>query len=83
MWGDDVCLRHFLDFGTYANTDQVNVASRMESSCPEGFIQVTRVAYKCMKHQFEFEKRGIIPVKGKGDMKTYFLKALKSRYPLL
>lgn len=53
--------------------DDVNVASRMESSCPVGRIQVSKSAYKFMKPYFLFEKRGKIQVKGKGEMKTYFL----------
>lgn len=61
--------------------DDVNIASRMESSCPPGRIQVSKNAYRYLKPFFEFEKRGVISVKGKGDMKTYFLVGMKPPTP--
>ncbi|NET53308.1 MAG: adenylate/guanylate cyclase domain-containing protein, partial [Merismopedia sp. SIO2A8] len=53
--------------------DAVNVASRMESSGEPGRIQVTANTYERLKDQFEFEHRGAIAVKGKGQMTTYWL----------
>jgi PAS domain S-box-containing protein len=53
--------------------DTVNTASRMESHGVPGAIQVTEVTYQRLQHQYLFEKRGLIPVKGKGQMMTYFL----------
>ncbi|MFB8797303.1 MAG: adenylate/guanylate cyclase domain-containing protein [Microcoleus sp.] len=53
--------------------DTVNVASRMEVTGFAGGIQVTDVTYELLKDQYLFEKRGVIPVKGKGDMITYWL----------
>ncbi len=53
--------------------DTVNTASRMESSGLPGKIQVTEVVYERLKHRFEFEQRGLISVKGKGEMLTYWL----------
>ena len=53
--------------------DAVNVASRMESSGQPGSIQVTTATYERLKHQYVFEKRGAIEVKGKGIMETYWL----------
>ena len=53
--------------------DTVNVASRMESSGLPGKIQVSAATYECLKDRFEFEQRGIIEVKGKGEMLTYWL----------
>ncbi|HAT12590.1 MAG TPA: adenylate/guanylate cyclase with GAF sensor(s) [Microcoleaceae bacterium UBA11344] len=53
--------------------DTVNVASRMEVTGFAGGIQVTDVTYELLKDQYLFEKRGVIPVKGKGDMMTYWL----------
>ncbi|HBK97519.1 MAG TPA: adenylate/guanylate cyclase domain-containing response regulator, partial [Microcoleaceae bacterium UBA10368] len=35
--------------------------------------QVTDVTYELLKDQYLFEKRGVILVKGKGDMITYWL----------
>jgi adenylate cyclase len=53
--------------------DTVNVAARMEVTGFAGRIQVTDVTYELLKDQYLFEKRGVIPVKGKGDMITYWL----------
>jgi len=53
--------------------DAVNVASRMESHGIPGYIQVTEATYQRLKHQYLFEKREEIHVKGKGNMTTYFL----------
>jgi PAS domain S-box-containing protein len=53
--------------------DTVNVASRMESQGEPGKIQVTAATYEQLKHQFIFEERGEIEVKGKGRMTTYWL----------
>ncbi|MEG4206160.1 adenylate/guanylate cyclase domain-containing protein [Microcoleus sp. Pol7_A1] len=53
--------------------DTVNVAARMEATGFAGSIQVTDVTYKLLKNKYLFERRGVIPVKGKGDMMTYWL----------
>ncbi|WP_071517143.1 adenylate/guanylate cyclase domain-containing protein [Geitlerinema sp. PCC 9228] len=53
--------------------DTVNVASRMESSGLPGKIQVTEATYNLLKDRYHLEKRGCIPVKGKGNMTTYWL----------
>lgn len=53
--------------------DAVNVASRMESSGIPGKIQVTEVTYQRLKNRYEFQKRGQVPVKGRGEMTTYWL----------
>jgi class 3 adenylate cyclase len=57
--------------------DTVNTASRMESLGIPGTIQVTAQTYERLRDQFIFEERGIIPVKGKGEMTTYLLKGRK------
>ena len=54
--------------------DTVNTASRMESSGVAEEIQVTRQVYDRIKDRFELEARGVISVKGKGDMETFLLK---------
>ncbi len=54
--------------------DTVNVASRMASQGLVDQIQVTEATYKLLKHRFRFEKRGIISVKGRGEMTTYLLR---------
>lgn len=53
--------------------DTVNIASRMESHGIAGQIQVSEETYQQLHDQYLFEERGTIPVKGKGDMKTYLL----------
>lgn len=53
--------------------DVVNIASRMESQGLPGQIQVTASTYERLKNQYLLEKRGIIQVKGKGEMTTYLL----------
>ncbi|MCU0542300.1 MAG: response regulator [Oscillatoriaceae cyanobacterium Prado104] len=53
--------------------DTVNVAARMEATGFAGNIQVTDATYKLLKDKYLLEKRGTIPVKGKGDMVTYWL----------
>ncbi len=59
--------------------DAVNTASRMESSGVPGAIQVSEGTYALIKDDYLMESRGTIEVKGKGSMKTYFLKGPKSR----
>ncbi len=53
--------------------DSVNTASRMESHGVPGKIQVTMDTYRILKDEFIFEPRGILDVKGKGNMETWFL----------
>ncbi|NES94440.1 MAG: PAS domain S-box protein [Desertifilum sp. SIO1I2] len=61
--------------------DTVNVASRMESQALPGSIQVTEIIYQRLCDRFVFEKRGTIPIKGRGEMVTYLLKGrLDSMY---
>jgi len=57
--------------------DTVNVASRMESHSLPGEIQVTASTYERLKHRYTFQSRGLIHVKGKGEMKAYFLTGRK------
>jgi PAS domain S-box-containing protein len=54
--------------------DTVNVASRMESAGLPNHIQVTERLRDRLADSYQFEHRGLIPVKGKGEMETYFLK---------
>jgi len=54
--------------------DAVNIASRMESTGIAGEIQVTEATWQCFKDIFIFEERGLIEVKGKGQMRTFLLK---------
>jgi class 3 adenylate cyclase len=53
--------------------DTVNLASRMESTGVPGQIQVTRSVYEQLKDRFEFECRGTVQVKGKGEIETWLM----------
>ncbi|MCV7019043.1 adenylate/guanylate cyclase domain-containing protein [Mycolicibacterium aichiense] len=53
--------------------DAVNVASRMETTDPEGRIQVPQDVYDRLRDRFVLEERGDVDVKGKGLMHTWYL----------
>ncbi|XP_050439426.1 adenylate cyclase type 3 [Adelges cooleyi] len=54
--------------------NSVNVASRMESTGKAGCIQVTEETCIILQHfGFKFEQRGLVTVKGKGQLMTYYL----------
>jgi adenylate cyclase len=53
--------------------DAVNTASRMESHGTPGEIQITRATYDLVKDRFDCRPRGTIPIKGKGEMETWYL----------
>lgn len=59
--------------------DAVNTASRMESASTPNNILVTEQMYDTLSADYHFAPRGIIDIKGKGEMKTYYLK--KKRVP--
>jgi adenylate cyclase len=53
--------------------DAVNTASRMESTGEAGKIQVAPSTYELLKDRFDFDARGPIEVRGKGEMHTWYL----------
>jgi class 3 adenylate cyclase len=53
--------------------DTVNTASRMESTGVAGCIQVTDRAYQRLRDSYRFQRRGLVAVKGKGELVTWFL----------
>ena len=57
--------------------DAVNVASRMESTDSVGRIQVPDDVYQRLKNDFLLQERGVVDVKGKGFMRTWYLVARK------
>ena len=54
--------------------DTVNIASRMESHGEIGEVNVSITTRDLIEDQYEFDYRGTLPVKGKGDMPMYFVK---------
>jgi class 3 adenylate cyclase len=53
--------------------DTVNIASRMESTGVPGRIQVSDAVEARLRERFAMEARGLVEVKGKGQMTTFFL----------
>uniref|UniRef100_A0A3Q2TVM4 Adenylate cyclase type 6 n=1 Tax=Fundulus heteroclitus TaxID=8078 RepID=A0A3Q2TVM4_FUNHE len=59
-------------YDIWGNT--VNVASRMDSTGVPDYIQVTTDLYHVLaSHGYQLDCRGLVKVKGKGEMTTYFL----------
>lgn len=57
--------------------DTVNIASRMESSAPEGKIQITEATKAAIGDRYVLEKRPQVTIKGKGLMDTWLVLAKK------
>jgi guanylate cyclase len=62
--------------------DAVNTASRMESHGTTDRIQITATTYELIKDEFVCEPRGTIPIKGKGDMETWYLVGRRTTPPI-
>lgn len=56
--------------------DTVNTASRIESHGSVGKVNISESLYELIKDNqlFEFEYRGVVQAKGKGEMRMYFVK---------
>ena len=54
--------------------DTVNLASRMESQGAAGCIQVTAETFEALQENYLLEERGVIEVRGRGEMRTYWLR---------
>jgi class 3 adenylate cyclase len=57
--------------------DAVNTASRMESHGIPDRIQVSETTYKKLSRLYDFDDRGEIEVKGKGNMRVFLLAGRK------
>ena len=55
--------------------DTVNVASRMESTGAVGRVHISEFTAKLLPAGFALEDRGVVDVKGVGQMSTYFVNA--------
>ncbi|CAL2051795.1 unnamed protein product [Caenorhabditis brenneri] len=55
--------------------DTVNFASRMQSNCPPNQIQTSEITARLLfeSHEYKLVKRGIVHVKGKGEVNCYWL----------
>lgn len=53
--------------------DTVNLASRMESTGIAGRIQVSGAVEERLRDRYRLESRGVVDIKGKGLMETFFL----------
>jgi adenylate cyclase len=58
--------------------DVVNTASRMQSEGVPGSIQISRSTFSLVEDRFVCERRGRIPIKGKGEMDTFILVSRRS-----
>lgn len=59
-------------YDMWGNT--VNVASRMESTGKAGSIQVVQETRDLLQEMgYQFEQRGMVSVKGKGMLRTFYL----------
>ncbi|CAH0560058.1 unnamed protein product [Brassicogethes aeneus] len=62
--------------------DSVNTASRMESSSESMKIHISQYTQECLPKSYKISERGEIQIKGKGNMKTYWLQGKDARKPL-
>ena len=59
--------------------DTVNTAKRMESHGAPGRVHVSATTRQALGEAFGFEPRGLLEVKGKGSMETYFVHRRKEK----
>ncbi|MCB1178714.1 MAG: adenylate/guanylate cyclase domain-containing protein, partial [Leptospiraceae bacterium] len=57
--------------------DSVNIAARMESLSEPDKIQIAKPTFNLIKEKISCTYRGKIPVKGKGEMETWFVDNVK------
>ena len=63
--------KHRMQFDVFG--DDVNIASRFESSGAPGRVSVSENTYKLTEGIFQFEERGMVACKNKGLMKAFFV----------
>ena len=59
-------------YDIWGNT--VNIASRLESACEPGQINISKATYDLIKNGFEAESRGKISAKNIGEIEMYYVK---------
>jgi class 3 adenylate cyclase len=60
--------------------DAVNTASRMETACEPGKINISETTYRYVKDLFECEHRGKIEAKNKGFIDMFYVKGVKPEF---
>eukprot|EP01112_Ceratiomyxa_fruticulosa_P009388 TRINITY_DN2443_c0_g3_i1.p1 TRINITY_DN2443_c0_g3~~TRINITY_DN2443_c0_g3_i1.p1 ORF type:complete len:878 (+),score=147.31 TRINITY_DN2443_c0_g3_i1:319-2952(+) len=60
--------------------DTCNVASRMQYYSQPWKIHVSEIVHDLIKHKYWFEDRGILAIKGKGQMHTFFIGGILNEY---
>ncbi|HRI60259.1 MAG TPA: adenylate/guanylate cyclase domain-containing protein, partial [Saprospiraceae bacterium] len=58
--------------------DTVNTAARMEQACDPSHVNVSEDTYLLAKYEFDWQYRGKIAAKNKGQMDMYYVTAVKS-----
>ena len=58
--------------------DSVNTAICMESYGEPDKIQITREMYELLGDDFVYSPRGVVDIKGKGEMETWWLEGRNS-----
>ena len=53
--------------------DAVNIASRLESNCDAGQVNISKEVYDVVRDRFECRHRGRIAVKNRGEIDMYFV----------
>ncbi len=53
--------------------DTVNVASRLESSCEAGYVNISKEVYEVVGDRFECQHRGRIAIKNRGEIDMYLI----------
>ena len=60
--------------------DTVNIASRMETSCEAGKVNISETTYAYIKDYFICTSRGKIPAKNIGEIEMYFVERIKPEF---
>jgi guanylate cyclase len=61
--------------------DTVNIASRMESHGEVGRVHVSAVTHAIIQDAFECSCRGTVPIKGRGEMETWWVEGPRPAAP--
>jgi class 3 adenylate cyclase len=68
--------RHKFNYDVWGDT--VNLASRLEAQGVPGWIQVSAATRDALAHRYAFEPRGLVEIRGKGQVPAYLLLGRRS-----